>query len=81
MKEGDPITVKVVKINDGEGQVVLSRKRVAQEKVNKELEEAFNNKTVLTGKVVRILSGGLQVSVDDARVFIPASLVSRRFRS
>ncbi len=79
VKEGDPITVKVVKINDGEGQVVLSRKRVAQEKVNKELEEAFNNKTVLTGKVVRILSGGLQVSVDDARVFIPASLVSDGF--
>jgi len=73
---GDPITVKVVKTNDGEGQVLLSYKRVAAEKSYEKLEEAFNNETVLTAKVTQVLEGGLSVSVDECKVFIPASLVS-----
>lgn len=40
------------------------------------MEEAFNNQEVLTAKVTQVLSGGLSVVVDEARVFIPASLVS-----
>ncbi len=73
---GDPITVKVVKTNDGEGQVLLSYKRVAAEKSYAELEKAFDEKTVLTGKVTQVLDGGLSVIVDECKVFIPASLVS-----
>jgi 4-hydroxy-3-methylbut-2-enyl diphosphate reductase len=76
VKPGDPITVKVIKTNDGEGQVALSYKRVAAEKVNEKLEEAFNNGEVLTGKVTQVVSGGLNVTYEDTRVFIPASLVS-----
>ena len=76
VKVGDPITVKVIKTNDGEGQVALSYKRVAAEKVNEKLEEAFNNGDILTGKVVQVVSGGLNVMYDETRVFIPASLVS-----
>ncbi len=76
---GDPITVKVIKTNDGEGQVLLSYKRVAAEKAYAELEEAFNNGTVLKGKVVQALDGGLSVVVGECRVFIPASLVSDTF--
>lgn len=73
---GDPITVKVIKTNDGEGQVSLSYKRVAAEKVNEKLEEAFNNGDILTGKVVQVVNGGLNVTYEDTRIFIPASLVS-----
>lgn len=73
---GDPITVKVVKTNDGEGQVLLSYKRVAAEKSYEKLEEAFNNEEVLTAKVTKVLEGGLSVTVDECNVFIPASLVS-----
>ncbi len=76
VKEGDPITAKVVKTNDGEGQVLLSYKRIAAEKVNEKLEEAFNNEEVLTGKVIQVVNGGLNVLYDDTRIFIPASLVS-----
>jgi ribosomal protein S1 len=67
---------KVVKLNDGEGQVALSYKRYAAEQGNKKLEEAFENKTVLKAKVAQVLDGGLSVIVDEARIFIPASLVS-----
>ncbi len=76
---GDELTVKVLKVNDGEGQVALSYKRLAAEKANKRLEEAFENNEVLKAPVVQILKGGLSVEVEGARVFIPASLVSDVF--
>ena len=67
---------KVLKLNDGDGQVLLSSKRLAADKGNKRLEEAFENKEVLKAKVTQVLEGGLSVVIDEARVFIPASLVS-----
>ena len=68
--------VKVLKVNDGEGQVLLTYKRLAAEKGNKRLEEAFENHEVLKAKVSQVLNGGLSVVIDEARIFIPASLVS-----
>ena len=76
VKEGDKMQAKVLKVNDGEGQVLLTYKRLAAEKGSKRLEEAFNNKEVLTATVTAVLEGGLSVVVDETRVFIPASLVS-----
>ncbi|MCI7468289.1 MAG: 30S ribosomal protein S1 [Lachnospiraceae bacterium] len=73
---GSTMEAVVVKYSETEGQVTLSYKRLAQERGNKKLEEAFNNNEVLKGKVVKVLNGGLSVVVDEARVFIPASLVS-----
>lgn len=73
---GDTMEAKVLKVNDGEGQVVLTYKRLAAEKGSKKLEEAFKNKEVLTAKVTQILEGGLCVILDETRIFIPASLVS-----
>ena len=75
-KVGDKMEVKVLKLNDGDGQVLLTYKRLAAEKGNKRLEDAYNNKEVLKAKVSQVLNGGLSVVVDEARVFIPASLVS-----
>ena len=72
----DEMEAKVVKVNDGEGQVVLSYKRLAADRGNKRLEEAFENQEVLTAPVTRIDKGGLSVTVEGTRVFIPASLVS-----
>lgn len=73
---GDTMQVKVMKVNDGEGQVLLSYKKLAAEKGNKRLEDAYNNKEVLKATVAQVLDGGLSVVVDETRVFIPASLVS-----
>ena len=79
VKEGDKLSAIVVKVNDGEGQVSLSYKRLAAEKGNEKLQAAFENKEVLTAPVVQVLKGGLSVVVDEAKVFIPASLVSDVF--
>lgn len=73
---GDTMEVKVLKVNDGEGQVLLTYKRLAAERASKRLKEAFENGEVLTAKVTQALDGGLSVVVDESRVFIPASLVS-----
>ena len=76
VKVDDKMEAVVLKVNDNEGQVLLSYKRLAQEKGNQRLEEAYNNHEVLKAKVMQVLKGGLSVVVDEARVFIPASLVS-----
>ena len=75
-KPGDKMEVKILKVNDGEGQVLLTYKRLAAEKGNKRLEEAFESHEVLKAKVTQVLNGGLSVVIDEARIFIPASLVS-----
>ena len=72
----DKMEAKVLKVNDGDGQVLLTYKRLLAEKGNKRLEEAFNTQEVLKAPVAQVLTGGLSVVVDEARVFIPASLVS-----
>ncbi len=76
VKVGDEIEAKVVKVNDGEGQVQLSYRKLQAEKGSKMLQDAFENKTVLSAEVTQVLSGGLSVTVDGTRIFIPASLVS-----
>ncbi|MCR5733167.1 MAG: 30S ribosomal protein S1 [Lachnospiraceae bacterium] len=76
VKVGDTMEAKVLKVNDGEGQVLLTYKRLAFDKGNKKLEEAFNEQTVLKAKVNEVLNGGLSVLVEESKVFIPASLVS-----
>ncbi len=76
VKVGDTMEVKILKVNDGEGQVVLTYKRLAADRGNKRIEEAYNNKEVLKATVTQVLDGGLSVVVDEVRIFIPASLVS-----
>ncbi|MBQ7614315.1 MAG: S1 RNA-binding domain-containing protein, partial [Butyrivibrio sp.] len=44
VKVGDTMDVKVLKTNDADGQVILSYKRLAIDRGNKRIEEAFNNK-------------------------------------
>ncbi|MCR5477384.1 MAG: 30S ribosomal protein S1 [Lachnospiraceae bacterium] len=76
VKVGDKLEVKVLKVNDSEGQVLVTYKRLQQERGSKRIEEAFNNQEVLKAVVTQVQPGGLTVVVDDTKIFIPASLVS-----
>lgn len=76
---GDTMEVKVLKVNDGDGQVQLSYKRIGEEKANKRLEEAFENGEVLTAKVGQVTGGGLIAVYEGGKIFVPASLVSDVF--
>ena len=79
LKPGDSIRVKVLRLNDGDGMMVLSSKRLLSEKVNERLKEACENKEIVTGTVTEVRTGGLSVICEGSRVFIPASLVSDIF--
>ena len=79
LKIGDTLEVKVIKVNDGEGQVLLTYKRLIADQGSERIKEAFENHEVLKATVAQVLEGGLSVVVDEVRIFIPASLVSDTF--
>ena len=70
---GDEIEAIVVHVNDGEGVVRLSRKRLEAGKAWEEIEAAVEDKTVLEGNVTEENKGGIVVNVKGIRVFVPAS--------
>lgn len=75
---GDEVEVKVMRINDDEGKMILSKKEVDSLKAWDVLEEKYNNGDVLEVKVNDVVKGGLVVDIG-VRGFIPASLVERHF--
>lgn len=80
-KVGDEIDVYVVKLDDGEGNVVLSIKKVDDLKVWDVLEEDFNNKETIECKINNVVKGGLTVLVKGINGFMPASHVSVNYVS
>lgn len=76
---GDEIEVYVMRLDDGEGNVILSKKRVDTIKSWDELEEAYNNKEVVSAKVIDIVNGGAIALVKGLRGFIPISQIANRF--
>lgn len=76
---GDNLTVKIKKLNDGEGQVVLSRRELVQKEINDKLKALYDSKEVQHGKVVKVTDGGLVCEIaPELTVFIPKSLVSNK---
>ncbi|MGV8145001.1 MAG: 30S ribosomal protein S1 [Alkaliphilus sp.] len=79
VSEGDEIEVYVIKVNDGEGNVLLSRKRVEMQGNWKELEIIRESGEEITVNVVEAVNGGLIALSKGIRCFIPASLVSNTY--
>ncbi len=80
LKIGDPIEVEVIKVNDGEGNVLLSRKSVESKRLWDELmEEALNEEKVFEGVGKEVVKGGLIASIKGVRAFVPASHVSTKY--
>ena len=78
VKVGDEIDAFVVKVNDSEGTVLLSKKKIDAIRNFEKIETAKDNKEVVKGKVTEVVKGGLVVNVSGVRVFVPGSLVSLR---
>ena len=79
LKPGDKVDVCVVKINDGEGNVLLSKKKADSVKAWDTLKEAFKNGTILEVKVDEVVKGGVVSYINGIRAFIPASQISASF--
>ncbi len=72
-KSGDEIEAFVIRVSDIEGFAELSKKRVDSDKNWQKIVDAAETGEVLTGKVIEVVRGGVNVSVDANRVFVPAS--------
>jgi len=72
-KQGDTIEAFVIRVSDVEGYAELSKKRADADKNRSRILEAKTTGEMLSGKVVEAVKGGVVVSVDSVRVFVPAS--------
>ena len=75
---GDQIDVYIVRREDSEGQLVLSKEIADQKLVWDEITEAYEAERVVTGTVVQRIKGGLQVDLGKLRAFLPASQIELR---
>ncbi len=72
-KVGDQIEVVPIKFNDAEGTVMLSKKRLDSSKNWSSIVEAESEHAILQGVVKEIVKGGVVISSNNVRVFVPAS--------
>ncbi len=79
IKIGDEIDVLVIKVNDGEGNVLLSKRKVDAVKSIDELEKAFNEQSEVSVRVFEATGGGVVAYFNGARVFIPASQLGLKY--
>ncbi len=80
VKIGDKIDVEVIKVNDGEGNVLLSRKNVESKKIWDSLmqDDQITDK-VFEGMGKEVVKGGLIATIDGIRAFVPASQLSTKY--
>lgn len=76
VKEGDEIELVVLKVNDQEGIVTLSKKRCDAQAGFDIIKKAFEDGEVLEGIITNVVKGGVLVLSNHTKVFIPASQVS-----
>ncbi len=73
VKVGDTLDLLIMRTNDQEGTIMLSKKRVDAQKGWDVIKEALESKEVLTGVVTEINNGGVIAVTNGVKVFIPAS--------
>jgi len=79
VKEGDDIEVEVLKVNDGEGNVLLSKKNVDSRKHWKEVMDQFTEGGIVTAVGKQAVKGGLIANANGIRAFIPASQLDTKY--
>ena len=81
VKKGDELNLIVIKPNDQEGTVELSKKRYDAQEGADAVAKAAETGEVLVANIVEAVKGGLVAFVNGVRVFIPASLAAGRNES
>jgi small subunit ribosomal protein S1 len=79
VKPGDEIYVYILQVNDGEGNVALSKIKAEEHKVWDEFEESLNEGKTIEVKVGEVVKGGVTANVKGVRTFIPASQLSLKY--
>lgn len=78
LKIGDEIDLIIMKTNDAEGTVMLSKRRFDAQKAWTDIIAAEEDGRILEGTVVEVIKGGVLVVSNGVRVFVPASLATER---
>ena len=78
VKAGDEIDVYIVRREDAEGQIVLSKKIADQTLIWDEIAAAHESGTPVAGRITERIKGGLRVTIGSLRGFLPASQVELR---
>ena len=76
VKVGDEIDLIVMKTNDQEGIITLSKKRFDAHKGMAKIQEALDSQEIITAKVTGVVNGGITANAFGVRVFVPASLAT-----
>ncbi len=76
VKVGDELELLIMKTNDQDGTIMLSKRRVDAENGWNKITKAMESKEVLSGRVIEIVKGGIIVNSLGMRIFIPASLAT-----
>ena len=76
---GDEIEVEVVKVNDGEGNVILSQRNIVNRKVWNDLMVKYESGELVDAVGKEAVKGGLLANIDGVRAFIPASHLAQRY--
>lgn len=79
VKPGDKIDVYILQVNDGEGNVALSKIKAEEHKVWDEFEESLNEGKTIEVKINEVVKGGVTTNVKGVRAFIPASQLSLKY--
>lgn len=77
VKVGDELELLIMKTNDQEGTIMLSKKRLDAYKIWDDFEKGIESGTTFKGKVKKVINGGVIATSNGARVFIPASLTGQ----
>ena len=78
VKRGDEVDVLVKNMETGEGYPVLSRADAVRLRAWDDLEKAYNDGTVIKGRVIERIKGGLRIDIDGIAAFLPGSQVDVR---
>ena len=79
VKVGDEIEVEVIKVNDGDGNVILSKRSADSRRAWNTFAESLENGESFMATVTEVVKGGVVASASGVRVFIPASQIGLRF--
>jgi small subunit ribosomal protein S1 len=76
---GDEISVYILQVNDGEGNVALSKKKADSKVAFKAIKKAFNEGTTLSAKITKSIKGGVSCDINGVTAFMPVSQLSTSF--
>ena len=78
LKKGDKIEVYILRMNNGKGNVLLSRKRLQTKKLREEFEARVKLDEAIKAKVTNVVNGGVTAEVAGIRIFVPASQLGKK---